>query len=170
MYPDIVRDPEELMDEIRKGDRLRAIEARARALGWYFYKIKDEDFISFWHHYPPPDERIEMIARFPIGSKGLDAAERLLTAYETPPAPYPLERYAEALEAMANEPIRPFNFEHGLIPETPAEYAAYLSHHISYTRALRSAAEMLRMQPGPLWTVYPAYFPDPDAGEGDNDG
>ena len=55
----------------------------------------------------------------------------------------------------------------GTIKETPNEYAAYLHHYISYSRALMSAARMLRKSPSALWATYPDYFPDPNEEGGD---
>lgn len=81
---------------------------------------------------------------------------------DTPhPADYPLEQYATALEAMANEPVRPYVACTGPQYELPAAYAEYLIHDRAYKLALMSAAKMLRGTPMSLYMVYPDHFPDP---------
>ena len=84
---------------------------------------------------------------------------------------YDIEKYAEALEAMANEEHRPYDFRASLTRgsprETPEEYAQYLHHYASSRRALKQAVEMLRMKPLTLRVVYPANFPNPEEGNDD---
>lgn len=78
---------------------------------------------------------------------------------------YDIEKYAEAMEALALLPHRPFKMTAPIArgpEETPEQYAWYLHHYISHSRALMSAAKMLRMSPSALYTVYPAYFPNPE--------
>ena len=85
---------------------------------------------------------------------------------------YDLEKYATALESMANEQPRSYNLGLnmvGALKETPEEYAAYLSHYISMCRTFMSVVWMLRGTPMSLYMTYPDYFPDPDAKE-DTDG
>ena len=81
---------------------------------------------------------------------------------------YDIEKYAEALEAMALLPHRPFSMLSKTnlgLDETPEQYAWYLHHYITRSRTLMQAAEMLRMKPMQLYVVYPAYFPDPAEGD-----
>ena len=85
---------------------------------------------------------------------------------------YDLEKYAEALEGLANMEPRPYNLGLnmvGALKETPEEYATYIHHHISTSRAFKAAAWILSAPPDVLWATYPDYFPDPDAKE-DTDG
>ena len=78
---------------------------------------------------------------------------------------YDLEMYAKALDAMANK--QPYHYD---TSQDPDIYAREMHRYDGRCMALREIAHMLRMQPGPVWTVYPAHFPNPDAPQEDNDG
>ena len=74
---------------------------------------------------------------------------------------YDLEMYAKAMEAMAKQPdIRPPEPKDNLF-----EYAQRVTWERGYQcgveRAWKQAANMLRLNPWPLWTVYPGHFPEP---------
>ena len=73
---------------------------------------------------------------------------------------YDLEIYAKALEELANEPTQLFK-----AGEDPFEYVKFCQWHLGRKTAFKNAAEMLRSTPICLWTVYPGYFPDPEAND-----
>ena len=80
---------------------------------------------------------------------------------------YDIEKYAEALEELAEQPgIRPPQPNDNLF-----EYAQRMTWERGYQHGLecarKQAAEMLRMKPETLWVVYPGHFPNPEEGDDD---
>ena len=82
---------------------------------------------------------------------------------DNPTGPYPLERYAKALEDLGNKPVPPYNGS-----EDPFEYAQSVLWYRGWCAAAKSFTQMLRGTPTSLWTMWPDYFPDPDE-EGDDE-
>lgn len=74
---------------------------------------------------------------------------------------YPLETYAKAMEGLA-ELIHPTPI---MANESPLDYALVIERTRGIIKGLEIATKMLQMSPSALYTVYPAFFPDPDAKE-----